>query len=207
MMQSIFCLFTHRFIAYSDTFMTDSWQKMVSGEVYDALAPELINELNRVKDLVWQYNQIRPSDYTNKEKAIRALLGKCGVRPIVNQPFYCDYGRNIEVGDFFFSNFNLTILDEAPVKIGDHVFIGPNVSLYTACHPTNPEERNKGVEWARPINIGNSVWIGGSVTILPGVTIGDNCTIGAGSVVTRDIPANSIAVGNPCKVIKHIDHT
>ena len=107
--------------------MTDSWQKMVSGEVYDALAPELINELNRVKDLVWQYNQIRPSDYTSKEQAIRALLGKCGVRPIVNQPFYCDYGCNIEVGDFFFSNFNLTILDEAPVKIGDHVFIGPNV--------------------------------------------------------------------------------
>lgn len=97
--------------------MTDSWQKMVSGEVYDALAPELINELNRVKDLVWRYNQIRPSDYTSKEQAIRALLGKCGVRPIVNQPFYCDYGRNIEVGDFFFSNFNLTILDEAPVKI------------------------------------------------------------------------------------------
>lgn len=187
--------------------MTDSWQKMVSGEVYDALAPELINELNRVKDLVWQYNQIRPSDYTSKEQAIRALLGKCGVSPIVNQPFYCDYGRNIEVGDFFFSNFNLTILDEAPVKIGDHVFIGPNVSLYTTCHPTNPEERNKGVEWARPITIGNSVWIGGSVTILPGVTIGDNCTIGAGSVVTRDIPANSIAVGNPCNVIKHIDHT
>lgn len=187
--------------------MTETWKKMVSGEVYNPLAPEIINEYYRVKDLVWQYNQIRPTDFASKEQAIRALLGKCGIQPTVSQPFYCDYGCNIEVGDYFFSNFNFTVLDAGPVKIGDHVFIGPNVSLYTACHPTNPEERNKGLEWARPITIGNSVWIGGSVTILPGVTIGDNCTIGAGSVVTRDIPANSIAVGNPCRVIKHIDQT
>ena len=108
---------------------------------------------------------------------------------------------------FFFANFVFTVLDEVRVIIGDNAFIGPNVSLYTPCHPTTPKERNTGVQWAKPIKIGNSVWIGGSVTILPGVTIGDNCTIGAGSVVTKDIPANSIAVGNPCRVVKKIDVT
>lgn len=108
---------------------------------------------------------------------------------------------------FFFANFVFTVLDEVRVIIGDNAFIGPNVSLYTPCHPTMPKERNTGVQWAKPIKIGNSVWIGGSVTILPGVSIGDNCTIGAGSVVTKDIPANSIAVGNPCRVVKKIDVT
>ena len=108
---------------------------------------------------------------------------------------------------FFFANFVFTVLDEVRVIIGDNAFIGPNVSLYTPCHPTTPKERNAGVQWAKPIKIGNSVWIGGSVTILPGVSIGDNCTIGAGSVVTKDIPANSIAVGNPCRVVKKIDVT
>lgn len=108
---------------------------------------------------------------------------------------------------FFFANFVFTVLDEVRVIIGDNAFIGPNVSLYTPCHPTTPKERNTGVQWAKPIKIGNSVWIGGSVTILPGVSIGDNCTIGAGSVVTKDIPANSIAVGNPCRVVKKIDVT
>lgn len=108
---------------------------------------------------------------------------------------------------FFFANFVFTVLDELRVIIGDNAFIGPNVSLYTPCHPTTPKERNTGVQWAKPIKIGNSVWIGGSVTILPGVTFGDNCTIGAGSVVTKDIPANSIAVGNPCRVVKKIDVT
>lgn len=107
----------------------------------------------------------------------------------------------------FFANFVFTVLDEVRVIIGDNAFIGPNVSLYTPCHPTTPKERNTGVQWAKPIKIGNSVWIGGSVTILPGVSIGDNCTIGAGSVVTKDIPANSIAVGNPCRVVKKIDVT
>ena len=177
---------------------------MLSGEVYDALDPELIDRLNAVKVQVWEYNRIVPTDFDKKETALRSLLGRCGVSPVVNQPFYCDYGCNIEVGDHFFANFNLTILDEARVTIGHHVFIGPNVSLYTACHPTDPAQRNTGVEWAQPITIGNSVWIGGSVTILPGVTIGDGCTIGAGSVVTHDIPAGCIAVGNPCRVIKTI---
>lgn len=185
--------------------MKTEWQKMVSGELYRADDPEIIEVLNGVKDKLKAYNNLRPTDLEAREKAIRELLGSCGSKPFVNQPFLCDYGVNIKVGERFFSNFNFTVLDEAYVTIGDDVFIGPNVSLYTACHSTNPVERNSRQEWAEPITIGNNVWIGGSVTVLPGVTIGDNCTIGAGSVVTRDIPANSIAVGNPCRVIKKIE--
>lgn len=184
--------------------MNTAWQKMVSGEQYQADDPEIIRVLNLTKDAIRAYNQIQPTRLEEREKAIRKIIGKCGVKPFFNQPFLCDYGVNIRVGDRFFANFNFTVLDEAYVTIGDDVFIGPNVSLYTACHSTDPVERNTRREWAEPITIGNNVWIGGSVTVLPGVTIGDNCTIGAGSVVTKDIPAHSIAVGNPCRVIKRI---
>ena len=184
--------------------MNTAWQKMVSGEEYQADDPEIIRVLNLTKDAIRAYNQIQPTRLEEREKAIRKIIGKCGVKPFFNQPFLCDYGVNIRVGDRFFANFNFTVLDEAYVTIGDDVFIGPNVSLYTACHSTDPVERNTRREWAEPITIGNNVWIGGSVTVLPGVTIGDNCTIGAGSVVTKDIPTNSIAVGNPCRVIKKV---
>ena len=136
---------------------------------------------------------------------LKGLLGHIADDNIlINQPFYCDYGKQISVGKRFFANFNFIVLDEAPVTIGDDCFIGPNVSIYTACHSTDPVERNSRRKWAEPVSIGDNVWIGGSVTILPGVTIGDNVTIGAGSVVTKDIPSNSIAVGNPCKVVKTI---
>ena len=184
--------------------MNTAWQKMVSGEEYQADDPKIIRVLNLTKDAIRAYNQIQPTRLEEREKAIRKIIGKCGEKPFFNQPFLCDYGVNIRVGDRFFANFNFTVLDEAYVTIGDDVFIGPNVSLYTACHSTDPVERNTRREWAEPITIGNNVWIGGSVTVLPGVTIGDNCTIGAGSVVTKDIPANSIAVGNPCRVIKKV---
>lgn len=184
--------------------MKTEWQKMVSGEEYQADDPEIIRVLNLTKDAVRAYNQIQPTRLEEREAAIRKIIGKCGEKPFFNQPFLCDYGVNIRVGDRFFANFNFTVLDEAYVTIGDDVFIGPNVSLYTACHSTDPVERNSRREWAEPITIGDNVWIGGNVTMLPGVTIGDNCTIGAGSVVTRDIPANSIAVGNPCRVIKKV---
>lgn len=174
----------------------------MSGEPYDALNPDLITELNRMKRAIREYNNIAPDDAEALDSAIRGILGRCGKTVKVIQPFLCDYGCNIEVGENFFANFNLTVLDEALVSIGDNAFIGPNVGIYTACHPIDPAERNKGIEWSEPVTIGHNCWIGGGVTILPGVTIGNNVTIGAGSVVSRDIPDNCVAVGNPCRVVK-----
>lgn len=180
------------------------WQKMLRGEVYEAAHPEFLRRLEETQELLWEYNGMRPSEKGRREEIIRGLLGSCGEHIHINQPFRCDFGCNIYIGNNFIANFNLTILDEAEVRIGDNVFIGPNVSIYTACHPLNPDERNTGVEWAEPVTIGNSVWIGGGATIVPGVTIGDNAVIGAGSVVTRDVPSNTVVAGNPAKVIKHI---
>ena len=180
-------------------------EKMLSGMVYSAIDDQLLKELNEVKEIIHEYNALKPSQTLRRFQILKDLLGHVADDEIiVNQPFYCDYGKQIRVGKRFFANFNLTVLDEARVTIGDDCFIGPNVSIYTACHSTDPVERNTRREWAEPVTIGDNVWIGGSVTILPGVTIGSNVTIGAGSVVTRDIPDNVVAVGNPCKVIKKI---
>ena len=180
-------------------------EKMLSGMVYSAIDDQLLKELNEVKEIIHEYNALKPSQTLRRFLILKDLLGHVADDEIiVNQPFYCDYGKQIRVGKRFFANFNLTVLDEARVTIGDDCFIGPNVSIYTACHSTDPVERNTRREWAEPVTIGDNVWIGGSVTILPGVTIGSNVTIGAGSVVTRDIPDNVVAVGNPCKVIKKI---
>lgn len=179
-------------------------EKMLSGEVYYACDPLLIKELNACKDLLQQYNNLRPTDLNARREMLQQILGACDEHVFINQPFYCDYGKHIRVGKCFFANFHFTVLDEATVTIGDDAFIGPNVSIYTACHSTDPAERNTRMEWAKPVSIGNNCWIGGSVTILPGVSIGNNCTIGAGSVVVHDIPDNSIAVGNPARVVKKI---
>ncbi len=180
-------------------------EKMLAGEYYSAIDPELVRELNETKDIIQQYNNLRPSDTQGRFEILKNLIGKMADdNALIIQPFFCDYGKHIRLGKRFFANFNFTVLDEAYVTIGDDCFIGPNVSIYTACHSTNPIERNSRKEWALPVTIGNNVWIGGSVTILPGVTIGDNVTIGAGSVVVKDIPSNVIAVGNPCRVIKRL---
>ena len=178
------------------------WDAMVSGREYDASHPYLQERLNATKDRIWEYNKLRPSMLKERNGLIRGLLGKSDEDTFINQPFYCDYGCNIRVGRRFFANFNFTVLDEAPVTIGDDCFIDPNVSIYTACHSTDPVKRNSRREWAKPVTIGDNVWIGGSVTILPGVTIGSNVTIGAGSVVVKDIPDGCVAVGNPCRVVK-----
>lgn len=178
------------------------WDDMVSGREYDATHPYLLERLNAAKDRIWEYNKMRPSMLKERNELLRGLLGKSDGDTFINQPFYCDYGSNIRVGRRFFANFNFTVLDEAPVTVGDDCFIGPNVSIYTACHSTDPVERNSRREWAKPVTIGDNVWIGGSVTILPGVTIGSNVTIGAGSVVVKDIPDGCVAVGNPCRVVK-----
>ena len=178
---------------------------MLAGMVYDATDSELIADLQATRELLYEFNALHPSETGRMKEILKSLLGHtAGDDFIINQPFRCDYGQQISIGKRFFSNFNFTVLDEARVTIGDDCFIGPNVSIYTACHSTDPVERNTRQEWAKPVTIGNSVWIGGSVTILPGVTIGDNVTIGAGSVVVSDIPSGTVAVGNPCKVIKHL---
>ncbi|MGN0232423.1 MAG: sugar O-acetyltransferase [Muribaculaceae bacterium] len=180
------------------------WHKMLSGEVYDAMEENIIALLNVVKTRVAAFNAISPTDYAGKEAALQSILRHCGENPRINQPFYCDYGINISVGNNFFANFGLTILDEAPVSFGDNVFIGPGCGFFTPCHPTDVDARNAMVQWAKPITVGNNVWIGGNCTILPGVSIGDGCTIGAGSVVVRDIPAGTVAVGNPCRPVKNL---
>ncbi len=188
-----------------DNYSMTEKEKMLRGELYDAnYNPELIEERQKCKVKCHEYNRLCPTAMQERETLLRGLLGKTGNTFLIEQPFYCDYGYNIEIGENFYSNFNCVILDGAKVSFGDNVFIAPNCGFYTAGHPLDAERRNKGLEYAKPITVGNNVWIGAGVHVLPGVTIGDNCVIGAGSVVNRDIPDNSLAVGNPCRVIKEI---
>lgn len=179
--------------------------KMLLGKLYNADDAALVKERKRSKDICFQYNQVLPSELKKRKGLIKTLFGKTQKNFLIEQPFYCDYGYNIEVGENFYTNVNVVILDCAKVTFGDHVFIAPNCGFYTANHPFNAEERNQGLEYALPITVGNNVWIGGGCSILPGVTIGDNTIIGAGSVVTKDIPANVLAVGNPCRVIRQLE--
>ena len=177
-------------------------QKMLDEELYYSGVPELKNALLYSKEMCYDYNNLRPKELDKKKEILKKLLKKVGEEVYIESPFYCDYGFNITLGDNFYANHNLVILDVCEVTFGDNVFIGPNVGIYTAGHPIDVEMRNKGLEYGKKIKIGNNVWIGGSVCILPGVTIGDNVTIGGGSVVTKDIPSNVTAFGNPCKVYK-----
>lgn len=178
-------------------------EKMIAGELYDAnYNDDLEKERLKAKDLCYEFNCLKPSDIEKQNVIMERILGKIEGDFRINQPFICDYGYNIEIGNNFYANHNLTILDANKVIFGDNVFVAPNCSFYTAGHPLDVASRNKGLEYAKPIKVGNNVWIGGNVIVLPGVSIGDNAVIGAGSVVTKDIPSNVVAVGNPCKVIK-----
>lgn len=183
--------------------MTNEKEKMLSGALYDAnYDPELISERKNCKIVLHEINALSPISDEKRYELFRKILGQVKGEFVIESPFHCDYGYNIELGENFYMNVNCVILDEAKVTFGNNVFIAPNCAFYTAGHPFDVEHRNKGLEYAKPITVGNNVWIGGNVVVVPGVTIGDNCVIGAGSVVTKDIPANSIAVGNPCKVIR-----
>lgn len=180
-------------------------EKMLQGIIYDANNDsQLIAERIECKELCYDYNNLRPKNDEARRTIMLKILGSVNGNFLIEQPFICDYGYNIHIGCNFYANHNLVILDEAPVRFGDNVFIAPNCGFYTAGHPIDAKERNRGLEYARPITIGNDVWIGANVCVLPGVTIGDDCVIGAGSVVVNDIPPHSVAVGNPCKVIKTI---
>lgn len=179
-------------------------ERMLNNLPYRAWLDGLEEERLACKTKTYEYNNIPPRDRAKREELMRTIVGKIGEEFNIESPFQCDYGYNIEIGENFYSNHNLIILDVGRVKIGDNVQVAPNVSIYTAGHPVHPETRNTGYEYGIDITIGDNVWIGGSVSILPGVTIGDNAVIGAGSVVTKDIPANVIAAGNPCRVIREI---
>ena len=145
-----------------------------------------------------------PSKLKERERILKDILGKTGESFCIHSPFWCDYGYNIELGENFFANHNCVILDGAKVTFGDNVFIAPDCGFYTAGHPLDVKQRNQGLEYAYPITVGNNVWIGGGVKVMPGVTIGDNVVIGSGSIVTKDIPNNVVAAGNPCKVLRSI---
>jgi len=175
-------------------------EKMLAGEMYFANGVQLLSERKRAKILCAKYNQ----QVGDLDKATLQELFGYPTDAYLEPPFFCDYGYNIRLGKNFYSNHQLVVLDCALVTIGDNVFIGPNVVISTAGHPVDPVARTSGLEYAKPILIGDNVWIGASVVIVPGVDIGSNVTIGAGSVVTKSIPANCVAVGNPCRVLRHI---
>lgn len=180
-------------------------EKAAKGLLYDAnYDKELINDRAFCKGLCYEYNHLHPSKTEERTELMRKILGKAAGNFLIEQPFFCDYGYNIEIGNNFYANHNCVILDCAKVIFGDNVFLAPNCGFYTAGHPIDVEQRNSGLEFAYPIKIGNNVWIGANVAVLPGVTIGDNTVIGAGSIVTRDIPSGVVAVGNPCKIIRDI---
>lgn len=179
-------------------------EKMISGKPYKAFGEELSSERQAAKEMIFEYNTLHPSEGDKQKEIIKKLIGHVRNDFYIEPPFRCDYGYNISIGENFYSNYNCTILDCAKVTIGNNVMFAPNVSLFTAGHPIHYESRNAFIEYAFPINIGDNVWIGGGVIVNPGITIGDNVVIGSGSVVTKDIASNSIAVGNPCKIIREI---
>ena len=180
-------------------------EKAARGLLYDAnYDASLLAERRHCKAICMAFNQLEPTDLKSQEQILQKLFGKMGEEVSIETPFFCDYGYNIEIGSHVFINMDCIFLDEAKVTLGDYVFIGPKCGFYTAQHPLDSLSRNKGLEYALPITIGNNVWIGAQCCILPGVTIGDNTVIGAGSVVTRSIPANVVAYGNPCRVIRPI---
>ncbi len=181
-------------------------EKCKAGLLYNAnYDQELIQERIAAKDLCGEYNQLKNSDTKGRTSLLKNILGKTGENICVEPSFWCDYGYNIEVGENFYANHNLVVLDCAKITFGNNVFIGPNCSFYTATHPIDAKQRNEGLETAHPIKVGDNVWFGGNVVVLPGVSIGNNAVIGAGSVVTKDIPENVVAVGNPCKPIRNIE--
>ncbi|MDA2141288.1 sugar O-acetyltransferase [Bacillus cereus group sp. Bc256] len=186
--------------------------KMLNGEFYTD-DYELISNRNKARELTTKYNTSTPTELTLRNNILEKLFKSLGKNAYIEPPFICDYGSQIEWGENSYANFNCVILDSASVKIGNNVMLGPNVNIYTATHSIYPSLRNdiqkEGLEslitYAKPVVIEDGVWIGGSSIILPGIKIGANSVIGAGSVVTKDIPANVVAVGNPCKVIKSIN--
>jgi len=184
--------------------MKSEKEKSLAGKLYKAFGDELLSERQYAKELIFQFNALPPDEIKKRDSIIKTLFGKTGKSFFIEPPFRCDYGYNISIGENFYANFNCIILDCVLVTIGKNVLFGPDVSIYTAGHPVHHKLRSQDYEFALPVIIGDNIWIGGNVTINPGISIGDNSVIGSGSVVTKDIPSDVVAAGNPCKVLRKI---
>lgn len=181
-------------------------EKCRAGLLYDANNdPTLLAEREACLCLCHELNALSPADAAGRKALLRRLLGTMGERVTILSPFHCDYGYNLHVADDVFVNLGGVFLDEAPITLGHHVFIGPQCGFYTAIHPLDAARRSLGLEQARPIHVGHDVWLGGHVTVCPGVTIGEGAVVGAGSVVTRDVPPRVVVAGNPCRIVRHLD--
>ncbi|NTS40322.1 sugar O-acetyltransferase [Flavisolibacter sp. BT320] len=184
--------------------MKSEKEKMLAGELYDALDPQLVEDRLRTRLLLKELNDSREDEAEERMRILKDLIPNAGEGLWLQPPFFCDYGYNLLIGEKVFFNFNCVVLDVAEVVIGSRTLFGPNVQIYTATHPMDHKVRASGLENAKPITIGQDVWVGGSAVICPGVTIGDRSVIGAGSVVTKDIPVDVFAAGNPCRVIRSL---
>lgn len=177
---------------------------MLTGQNYDAADSQLVEERLACRELLAQFNQSSPSQETKRNALLSKLIGQKGHNFYIEPPFNCDYGSNIEAGNNFYANFGCTLLDVAPIKLGDDVQLGPGVQIYTATHPLDPVLRKSGTEYGLVITVGNNVWIGGNAVLCPGISIGDNSVVAAGSVVIKDVPENVLVGGNPAGIIKGI---
>ncbi len=184
--------------------MMDTRERMKDGRLYFCTDEEIANEQLKCLDLLYDYNQTRPTEQPKRRELLKVLLAEVGENCYIEPPLHANWGRNTHLGSNVYANFNLTLVDDTDIYIGDSVMIGPNVTIATAGHPVDPELRRKVAQFNIPVRIGNNVWIGAGAVILPGITIGDDSVIGAGSIVTKDIPAGVVAVGNPCRVLRPI---
>ncbi|MEE1026124.1 MAG: sugar O-acetyltransferase [Acutalibacteraceae bacterium] len=181
------------------------YERMVNGLIYDPANDEIMKEQVKFQDLLWAFNQLKPSEYDKKQKYMKEIFAECGDNCYIELPFHANWGgHHVHFGSGIYANSNLTLVDDGNIYIGDKVMFGPNVTIATASHPINPELRDKGLQFNKDVYIGENTWIGAGVVIVPGVHVGKNTVIGAGSVITKDIPDNVIAVGNPCRVIRNV---
>ncbi len=184
--------------------MTEA-ERMEKGLIYDATVNEIMDIQNRYLEVMYDFNATRPSQMEERERLMKKMLGSCGNHCYIEPPFDANWGgKHVFFGEAVYANFNLTMVDDANIYVGDKVMFGPNVVIATANHPILPELRAKGLQYNKEVRIGNNVWIGAGAVVVPGVTIGDNAVIGAGSIVVKDVPANCVAVGNPCRVIREV---